>query len=137
MLSTPQGPADLEVTVEEVHVLRGGEAGAVVHTNHCLHPNLVTINREFPELIQSYGRLRRIQGLIDSCDDRQPALKHLQALLQDHEGYPRSICRHANDDPATGFWQTVFSVIIEPAQRRMQISRGTPCEHPYETYELT
>jgi hypothetical protein len=36
----------------------------------------------------------------------------------------------------TGFWETVFSVIIEPAERRMQIGRGTPCEHPYETYQM-
>jgi isopenicillin-N N-acyltransferase-like protein len=137
MLSTPQGPADLEVTLEEVHVLRNDEAGAVVHTNHCLHPNLVAINREFPELIQSNSRLRRIQALVGLWHDRRPALKHIQAALQDHEGYPRSICRHANEDPATGFWQTVFSVIIEPAERRMQISRGTPCAHPYESYQMT
>ncbi len=61
----------------------------------------------------------------------------MKAALQDHEGYPRSICRHANEDPQTGEWQTVFSVIIEPDQQRMHVSRGTPCEHPYETYELS
>lgn len=49
----------------------------------------------------------------------------------------RSIWRRANNDPKTGFWQTVFSVIIEPGERRMHVSRGTPCEHPHETYELS
>ena len=64
-------------------------------------------------------------------------LEAVKMALQDHEGHPRSICRHPNGDPQTGYWQTVFSVIIEPDRRRMHVSRGTPCERPYETYELS
>jgi isopenicillin-N N-acyltransferase-like protein len=134
MLATPQGPADLEVTLDGVRVLTDG--ALVTHANHCEHPELLPVNQEFPELIQSYARKRRIDDLLRALPGGSPSLAHVQAALRDHDGYPRSICRHANDDPAHGFWQTVFSVIIEPDERRMHISRGTPCERPYETYGL-
>ena len=136
MLSTPQGPADLEVTLEGVHVLRDDGAGGVAHANHCRHRELLAINEQFPELIQSHQRQRRIEELLD-LPRRSPDLEELKHLLRDHDGYPRSICRHVNDDPQTGFWETVFSVIIEPELRRMHISRGPPCEHPYELYALS
>jgi len=156
MLTTPQGPANLEVTLDSVCVLEGEGTGLVTHTNHCRHPDLISINRSFPELIQSYARQERIDLLLNPSlsghstplqagtaiganPAGMPAMSPLhewQAALSDHDGYPRSICRHVNEDLPTGFWQTVFSVIIEPEQRRMHITRGTPCSHPYEIYEL-
>ena len=135
MLTTPQGPADLEVTLDHVHVLQDAALGGVTHTNHCRHPELQGINGQFPELIQSHDRQRRMDGLLD-LSHRKPSLEEVKELLRDHEGYPRSICRHPNADPRTGFWTTVFSVIIEPQAGRMHISRGTPCEHPYEVYAM-
>jgi isopenicillin-N N-acyltransferase-like protein len=135
MLATPQGPADLEVTLDDVHVL-SGEQGQVTHANHCKHPELLAVNKAFPELIESYPRQQRIDKLL-SAAGAPLSLEAVKRALQDHEGHPRSICRHANDDPQTGEWQTVFSIIIEPDQQRMHISRGTPCEHPYATYVLS
>ena len=41
-----------------------------------------------------------------------------------------------NDDAGTGFWETIFSVIIEPSASRMHVTRGNPCERPYEMYTL-
>jgi len=133
MLATPQGPADLEVTIDDVHVLTNPAAGIVTHANHCLHPDLGAHNAAFPELIQSYPRQERIDGLLRT---RPVGLREAKESLSDHSGFPKSICRHQNEDPQTGEWQTVFSVIIEPNERRMHISRGTPCTHPYETYHL-
>ncbi|HQX50561.1 MAG TPA: C45 family autoproteolytic acyltransferase/hydrolase [Planctomycetaceae bacterium] len=136
MMSTPQGPADLEATVDTVHVLRPNEsASCVTHTNHCVHSDLLPINDDFPELAQSYGRKRRIDELLSS-GDRDIDLDRIKTLLSDHENYPRSICRHVSNDPDCGFWETVFAIIIEPDQRRMHITRGTPCDHPFEVYEM-
>jgi isopenicillin-N N-acyltransferase-like protein len=56
MLTTPQGPADLEVTLDAVNVLRDEGIGRLTHTNHCRHPALAAINDDFPELIQSHRR---------------------------------------------------------------------------------
>ena len=143
MMTTPQGPANLEVTLDAVHVLTGDGTGLVTHTNHCRHPELVKINESFPELIQSYSRQKRIDLLLDSetstrgSGGPESTITELKAAFSDHDGYPRSICRHVNDDHPTGFWQTVFSVIVEPEKRQMHITRGTPCDHPYETYHLT
>ena len=137
MLSTPQGPADLEVTIDDVHVLREAGSHGLTHANHCQNPALLPINDQFPELIQSHARKKRIDALLNRSPGHQPDMKDVMSALRDHEGYPRSICRHANDDPDTGFWQTVFSVIIEPTARRMHVSRGTPCSHAYEVYQMT
>lgn len=135
MLTSPDGPADLEVTIDGVHVLPADEQGCVTHTNHCRHPALVGVNANFPELIQSKPRQERIDRLL--ADGPAITVDRLQEILRNHEDHPRSICRHPNDDVGTGHWQTVFSVIIEPETRRMHLARGTPCAHPYEVYELT
>jgi isopenicillin-N N-acyltransferase-like protein len=136
MLTTPDGPADLEVTIDEVRVLRDDSGlGGVTHTNHCQHPDFVPINADFPELIQSHPRKRRIDALLD-LEHTDPAVERVQQALCDHDAYPRSICRHANDDPETGEWVTVFSVVIDVEAGAMHVSRGTPCHHPYKSYRL-
>jgi isopenicillin-N N-acyltransferase-like protein len=135
LLSTPQGPADLEVTVDQVHVLRDPGSGVVTHTNHCLHPDLQPINEQFPELIESGPRLRRI-GLLLGQATGPLRLEDMQEALRDHENHPKSICRHPNDHPVNGFWTSVLSVIVEPQAGRLHVSRGNPCQHPYETYSL-
>jgi len=134
MLASPQGPADLEVTLDDVHILPPDKSGAVAHSNHCVHPDLACVNQDFPELIQSHARKRRIDGLLASTDGEIDTLKR---ILSDHDQYPTSICRHTNDDPVTGFWVTVFALIIEPHRQQMHITRGTPCDHNFETYRLS
>lgn len=136
MLCTQDGPANLEVTIDEVRVLRPvSEEAALVHTNHCLHPDLAAINTEFPELIQSRPRLERMIQLLKtgiSC----ASIESLKNALQDHAGFPRSVCRHANDDPDHGYWKTVFSVVMSVEAGEMHVARGNPCEVPYEVYRL-
>ena len=135
LLSTPQGPADLEVTIDDVYVLRPEADDWISHTNHCVHPTLKPINDDFAELIQSHARKRRVDQLLaGTAGDLNRTV--VKTILSDHEDAPRSICRHANDDPVHGFWETVFSVIIEPGERCMHISRGTPCNNPYEKYSM-
>ena len=132
LLATPEGPADMEVTIDDVHVLQDEGRGILVHTNHCLHPELEHNNQKFPELIQSRPRKARAEELLR----RAQAQNSLEQLLADHQEHPRSICRHTNDDPVHGFWKTVFSVIIEPDRRLLRLSRGNPCCHPFEAYHL-
>jgi len=135
MLATPQGPADLEVTIDRVHVLQDNQHDFLTHTNHCLHPQLIHINDQFDELIQSKPRLKRIDELL-SGTGLSPDLAPFKAALRDHQDFPRSICRHANDHPQHGFWETVFSVIMVPESGEMHLARGTPCQNEYEIYRL-
>ena len=135
MLSTPDGPANLEVTIDDVKVLRPEAEDVLLHTNHCLHPDLASMNSQFPELIQSRPRLERMSQLLKtgvSCAN----MESLKSALKDHTEFPRSVCRHANDDPGHGYWKTVFSVIMSVEAREMHIARGNPCEAPYEVYGL-
>lgn len=134
MLTTPQGPANLEVMIDGVYVL--SDARCVTHANHCRHPALVGLNSQFSELIQSHSRQARIDELLQDDVNRPLNIDQLQQILRDHEDYPQSICRHQHLAPQHGFWQTVFSVIIEPEARRMHVTRGTPCDRPYETYHM-
>lgn len=152
MVASPDGPADLEVTIDDVHVLYPDDIGCATdhasglgHTNHCLHPSLLRHNEEFPELIQSHARNDRIQTLLKDClngvEPSGPTAKAalidgVKRLLRDHQGHPVSICRHANDDPQFGFWETVFALVIDPAEGKMHVSRGNPCSNPFECYEL-
>ncbi|MEZ6132871.1 MAG: C45 family peptidase [Planctomycetaceae bacterium] len=133
MLATPDGPADLEVTIDSVHVLRPDGKTWLGHTNHCVHAELCHINEQFPELIQSHSRKRRLDQLMmaTNCD-----IEYVKQILRDHQDYPRSICRHSNEDQGHGFWRTVFALVIEPNERRMHVSRGTPCCHKFETYDM-
>lgn len=134
MLTTPDGPADLEVTLNGVRVLRPEVTSWIAHTNHCLHPELVAINSSFPELIDSCPRKSRVDELLSETSQFSPW--RLMEILADHDRFPRSICRHTNDDPEHGFWCTVFSVVIDATDRVLYATRGNPCEQPYESYRL-
>ena len=133
MMATPEGPANLEITIDDVYVLR--DHAALTHTNHCLHPDLLTVNDQFPELIESHPRKRRIDALLLEAGGTT-SLEQVKSALSDHEDFPRSICRHPNDDPRHGFMTSVFSIIIDVDQRQMHVSRGNPCTQPYEIYRL-
>ncbi|MDB5338217.1 MAG: Peptidase [Planctomycetaceae bacterium] len=136
MMTTPQGPANLEVTIDNVYVLRDAGDGIVTHTNHARHPELAAVSSGYPELIQSRPRLARIDQLLEKPAESEWSFEQLQSALCDHENHPQSICRHPNSIPPHGFWETVFSVIIAPEAREMYLTRGTPCDHPFERYRM-
>ncbi|MEE2659627.1 MAG: C45 family peptidase [Candidatus Latescibacterota bacterium] len=136
ILATPQGPADLEITVDDVHILRDDDGdGVVTHTNHCIHPDLASINDRFDELIESQPRKCRIDELLRALP-RPIDNAQLEDVLRDHDNHPHSICRHANDHPQTGYWTSVFSVVIDADAALMRISRGNPCQQLYENYSF-
>lgn len=134
---SPQGPAHLEVTCGSVGVVRPSETaesgdegdlnslrpGRLLHTNHYLDKDLAHLNSQYPEIIQSVPRLERAALLADefqqanqrrrtASSDGQLGVEDLQALLRDHEGHPRSICRHPNSDEDTGEWITVRPALL-------------------------
>jgi isopenicillin-N N-acyltransferase-like protein len=134
---TPEGAADIEVTPDDVRVLHADQNGRLVHTNHCVHPDLTRHNDKYAARIfgQSVPRKARAEEMMEG-GGRRVSVDDVKAILSDHEGYPTAICRHPNDDPATGWQRSVISMIVEPSEGRMHVSRGNPCEAPYEVYEL-
>lgn len=128
---------DFEVQIDASRVVRSGADGVLVHTNHCVHPDLAPRNREFADDLygQTFERASRARQMIES-GDRPINVDRVKAILSDHHDAPTSICRHPNDHPATGWQRSVISIVMEPDRGAMHISRGNPCEHPYETYQL-
>lgn len=134
---TPQGPADLEITLDGVQILRANPDETLVHTNHCVHPSLATYNEEFGDRIygQSFDRKARAEELLGDVGGKV-SVDDVKSILSDRQGYPTSINRFPNDDPATGWQRSVVSMITEPDAGRMHLSRGNPGDNPYEVYEL-
>ena len=78
------------------------------------------------------ARLERATALAgEDC-----GVSELQALLRDHENYPRSICRHPNPDEETGEWISVLSCVMDVSGGTMYCSRGPPCCNEYMRYHL-
>ncbi len=134
---TPQGAADIEVTPDAVRVLKADDSGRLVHTNHCVHPDLTMNNQKFKSRIfgQSFARKSRAEALLVRHGG-PVGVDLMKRILSDHEGFPTAICRHPNSDPVSGWQRSVVSLIVEPSARRMHVSRGNPCEAPYQTYEM-
>lgn len=138
---TPEGPADFEITLDSVEVLRAGEAETLVHTNHCVHQNLLGNNDEYPDRIygQSFERKARAEELLTNIESESAgkvSVDDVKSVLSDKQGYPTSINRYPNDDPESGWQRSVVSMIVEPDAGRMHVSRGNPGENPYDLYEL-
>ena len=134
---TKEGPLNLEITPVSVESIKANSGGVLVHTNHCVHPSLISNNDEFPDRIygQSFARRDRGQTLLsDRLVDGRVSIDDAKSLLSDHDGFPTSVCRHPNDDPNTGWQRSVISIILEPDENRMHVSNGNPCENAYETY---
>ena len=132
LLSTPQGPRDLEIAGDRFAVIEPDRAGLLTHTNHFESPALAGRVPEGPELIESRPRKARLGALLDAIDT-PIRVEDLQRLFADHAGYPRSVCRHANDG-RHGHWETVFSVIMAPARGEVLVCRGSPCEQSFHRY---
>ena len=88
--------------------------------------------RFLADLPDSADRHKRILSLLRQAP-RPLTVKHIRQVLSDHQGYPRSICRHAVDGEEM---KTITSIISEPAAGRMQVSKGNPCQGPHYTYVL-
>ncbi len=119
--------ADVESTTEGPQILHDKGAGYLVHTNHYLSERFATRDNFKRSLPDSFPRLERIRSLVDSRYG-SITVEDIQHFLSDHSGYPTSICRHDKG------MRTVASLIAEPAQGRMHVAVGNPCQNRYATY---
>jgi len=136
LVMTPDGAIDFEVTTGRVAEPAASNQGVLLHTNHFLDEGLAARDELADRLTDTRPRYARIGALMAGLG-RGPTVDDMKAILSDHDGYPRSICRHPNDQPSFGHMGTVCSLIMEPAEGRMHISRGNPCTNPYATYTLS
>jgi len=120
---------DIEATTAGPEVIRDAHARFLAHSNHYLSPRYPGREGFPPDWKDSFARLDRINALINPKLG-VITLNDCKQMLSDHDGYPTSICRHA------GKSLTVSSLITEPAEGRMHVSFGNPCEGQFTAYSM-
>jgi len=109
------------------------DQGVLAHANNCLDPELA--RRELDPLPSpgSASRCRQMQQILEEMAP-EISLDGLKQLFANHDTQPETICRHAEtpDQP-----ETTSCLIAEPADRRLHLSYGPPCEGGFATYSLT
>ncbi|HEX8095809.1 C45 family autoproteolytic acyltransferase/hydolase [Jatrophihabitans sp.] len=118
-----------------------------VHTNHFQDPGLAanglpmepgsdSLARQQVLLARSAGDRASGSGSPDGgsgspAAGRGPSAEDLADLLCAHEADGAAVCCHAEAAAPLGTgWQTLATVALEPAGRRMSVLAGGPCERP-------
>lgn len=115
---------DLEVAPGDVGFINPTD-GLITHANH--FESLIGVHDTLKDLGgSSFFRGPRARRLLGAGP---VAEKDLAAVLADHGGHPRAICRHdtapvARDEDRS---ETIFSVIIDLDERRLAVAEGPPC----------
>jgi hypothetical protein len=71
--------------------------------------------------------LGRLEQLLATGDEDEVLL-----ALRDHDGFPRSVCRHGG----AGDTETTASIVLRLGRREMLVCAGNPCSHPYQLFSL-
>ncbi|MDF2683723.1 MAG: acyl-CoA--6-aminopenicillanic acid acyl-transferase [Brevibacillus sp.] len=114
--------------------------GYLTHTNHFVAPRMLSVDDTkrvgIPDTHLRQGvatRLLKAQtGSIEAGIFKQ--------IFTNHAGHPVGICRHgevlSNDGEGSDTAKTVFSIIMNLAEGRFELTTGNPCESAYQTYRL-
>ena len=111
------------------------EDGVLLHTNHYIGPKMYLAN-DVNHMGSSYIRLQRIRTLVKERHGKI-TVEDIMDMLQDHAGYPQSICDHENmNDPVENRSATNFAVIMDLTENCMYLAPGNPCENAFEKYYI-
>lgn len=131
--------ADVELTADGYELLEDRQEGCLLHTNHFLCGSHACVANDQASVPDSFPRLERMRELVTPALG-QLALEDCKRFLADHDGHPTSICRHPHQGPdhpsVSARGKTVASLIAEPAQGRLHVARGNPCQTAYATYSI-
>jgi isopenicillin-N N-acyltransferase-like protein len=110
--------------------------GVLVHANHYETERYKKVDGAYTYIRDSFNRAERLRALISgSYGEITP--ESMISFLADHEGRPKSVCTHI--DPATPpvfAAESVSSFVMIPAEGRMLIAAGQPCETEYVEYRV-
>ena len=148
IMSAKRGPA--------VHQLFGSSQGDVISIEVTpddlgfLYPvddifthanNFVTERFKYGDIVanllpDSFIRIKRLDDLMRGHKGNL-SVDLMKELLQDHNNYPDSICRHADEELRPSMqMKTVASIIAIPSEREMHIALGNPCQNEYIEYKF-
>lgn len=110
--------------------------GRLVHTNHALDAGAAADECDIKPSNTSRDRHQRASEMLQggSGDKRKLHLDDFKAILRDHKGEPRCICRHPDRRiAAVDRSETVCGVIMDLGTMGLHIAPGLPCFCEYET----
>ncbi|MFQ5918963.1 MAG: C45 family autoproteolytic acyltransferase/hydrolase [Thermoplasmata archaeon] len=113
--------------------------GVLTHANHFHDPDALGIWQPLiSEKTSTFERQERIDELLPSGATEELTIPNVQAILQDHENAPKSLCRHPLSElPEEQRYQTVVSAIMDVDERRFLVAQGPPCETEYLEFSLS
>ncbi len=138
LLTTGQGDIiNIETTTNDLDI-QYAERGIYTHAN-CFKADRFkstdVASLFFPD---AYVRSQRLFQLMERHHG-SISVDVMKQILQDHNNYPDSICRHPNPRaplPIGKIMKTVASIISCPKEQKVHISLGNPCENDYFEYQL-
>jgi isopenicillin-N N-acyltransferase-like protein len=123
----------IETRPDDYNVIQP-EKDVLVHTNHYLTERFKKGTKPFGFMEgDSYIRIQRLRRLIEKHYG-DLTVELLGEFLTDHTDYPRSICKHM--DQQVQFGETLAAVIMVPEERVMYAACGQPCCNEYQKYSL-
>lgn len=136
LIATSEDKGDainIEATPEKVYLLFP-EDGWITHSNHFKGAGPGEIGMMWRGVENSIYRDRRAGQLLPG-GPRKIGVKDIITVLQDHFGYPRSICRHPDEKEAEkDRWRTNASVIMDLNSKTLWLAAGPPCQQKYHRY---
>ena len=133
LVATSEGNGDaidVETTLGEIYFLFP-ENGWMTHANHFTGRGPGYVGILWKGIESSLYRDRRAGKLL-AGNAGKIGISEIQGVLKDHFGFPRSICRHLDENEAEQYrWRTNASVIMDLSSRVLWLTAGSPCECDY------
>jgi len=132
---------NVEVAASSINGVRSGinlpVNDVLAHSNHYLchylQADCENILSSFPDSWLREYRMRQLMN--DRYGELTPEV-FMNEILQDHRGWPDSICRHCDlTGPVGEQFDTVFSCVSVPEEGKLW-TVNNPCENPYKLYTL-
>ncbi|MDX1663574.1 MAG: C45 family peptidase [Candidatus Promineifilaceae bacterium] len=131
----PDQVVNLEAAPDVVNEL-GWESGCLVHANHFVDPEALSV-LEPPDELYRQTSCRRQARLEELLARRPVHVEDLQRYLRDHNTAPRDICRHEDPEaPIDERYRTVTSIIIDLDEEKLWATDGPACQDDFTLYQL-
>jgi isopenicillin-N N-acyltransferase-like protein len=120
--------------------------GYLVHTNHYIAPSMLKYETLFDDDsgkskspvhgISSLMRYHRALNLITS-QLGNVTIDSLKQILEDHVGYPNSVCRHPDTRlPEDDRSKTTYGLIMDVTHLKMHVCPGNPCDRNWHELSI-
>lgn len=125
---------DLEVTPERVYTIYP-DRGVITHANHFQSPVAqIQGTAKYYTGDSLYRDFRARQLIEPKLGD--VTIDDVKAVLVDHFGHPRGICRHPHDYPGFERTITIASLVFDLRNEALWVAAGPPCESEYASVRL-